>query len=123
MLRHLPLIDVHPHAELAAQAMEEAAAQGRFWELHDKLFDHQDELEFEDLLGYAGKIGIDVEEMARALQDGRHAERVQQDEISAEASGARGTPTFFVGGRRHVGPYDAKTLVAELEADARTGVG
>lgn len=116
VLRHLPLIDVHPHAELAAQAMEEAAAQGRFWELHDKLFDHQDELEFEDLLGYAGKIGIDVEEMARALQDGRHAERVQEDVISAEASGARGTPTFFVGGRRHVGPYDAKTLAAELEA-------
>jgi Na+/H+ antiporter NhaA len=116
VFRHLPLIDVHPHAELAAQAMEEAAVQGRFWELHDKLFDHQDELEFEDLLGYASKIGIDVEEMARALQDGRHAERVQQDVISAEASGARGTPTFFVGGRRHVGPYDAKTLAAELEA-------
>jgi len=65
-IRHLPLVDVHPHAELAAQAMEEAAAQGRFWEMHDKLFDHQDELEFEDLLGYAGRIGIDVEELARA---------------------------------------------------------
>ncbi|MDW5596437.1 Na+/H+ antiporter NhaA [Conexibacter stalactiti] len=116
VIRHLPLVDVHPHAELAAQAMEEAAVQGRFWELHDKLFDHQDELEFEDLLGYAGKIGIDVEEMARALQDGRHSERVQEDVVSAEASGARGTPTFFVGGRRHVGPYDAETLAAELEA-------
>lgn len=115
VLRHLPLIDVHPHAELAAQAMEEAAVQGRFWELHDKLFDHQDELEFEDLLGYAGRIGIDVEELARALQDGRHAERVREDVASAEASGARGTPTFFIGGRRHVGPYDAESLARELE--------
>jgi Na+/H+ antiporter NhaA len=113
-IRHLPLVDVHPHAELAAQAMEEAAAQGRFWELHDKLFDHQDELEFEDLLGYAGRIGIDVEEMARALQDGRHAETVRADVVSAEASGARSTPTFFVNGRRHVGPYDAETLAREL---------
>ncbi|ADB49941.1 Na+/H+ antiporter NhaA [Conexibacter woesei] len=119
VLRHLPLIDVHPHAELAAQAMEEAAVQGRFWELHDKLFDHQDELEFEDLLGYAGKIGIDVEELARALQDGRHLARVRKDVASAEASGARGTPTFFVGGQRHVGPYDAETLARELEESRR----
>jgi len=116
VLRHLPLVDVHPHAELAAQAMEEAAAQGKFWELHDLLFDRQNELEFEDLLGYASKVGIDVEEMARALDDGRHAARVREDVISAELSGARGTPTFFIGDRRHVGPYDAESLAAELEA-------
>jgi Na+/H+ antiporter NhaA len=123
VLRHLPLVDVHPHAELAAQAMEEAGAQGRFWEMHDKLFDHQDELEFEDLLGYAGKLGIDVEELARALEDGRHAARVREDVMSAEASGARGTPTFFVNGRRHVGAYDAESLAAELleTAPARPG--
>ncbi len=126
VIRHLPLVDVHPHAELAAQAMEEAGAQGGFWEAHDKLFDHQDELEFEDLLGYSSRIGIDVEEMARALQDGRHLRRVQEDVISAEASGARGTPTFFVNGGRHVGSYDAETLAAELEGDpagARGGRG
>ena len=116
VLRHLPLIDVHPHAELAAQAMEEAAAQGRFWELHDVIFGRQDQLEFEDLLGYAGTVGLDVEAMARALEDGRHAARVQADVVSAELSGARGTPTFFVAGRRHVGAYDAATLAAELEA-------
>nr|WP_246345095.1 Na+/H+ antiporter NhaA [Conexibacter arvalis] len=114
VVRHLPLVDVHPHAELAAQAMEEAGEQGRFWEMHDKLFDHQDELEFEDLLGYAGRLEIDVEELARALQDGRHAARVRTDVASAEASGVRGTPTFFVNGRRHVGPYDAETLAREL---------
>ncbi|MDO8188173.1 Na+/H+ antiporter NhaA [Conexibacter sp. JD483] len=122
VIRHLPLVDVHPHAELAAQAMEEAGDQGRFWELHDKLFDHQDELEFEDLLGYAGKLGIDVEEMARALQDGRHLRRVQEDVMSAEASGARGTPTFFVNGRRHVGSYDAESLASELLATRAAAV-
>ena len=121
VLRHLPLVDVHPHAELAAQAMEEAAAQGKFWELHDLLFDRQNELEFEDLLGYAGKVGIDVEEMARALDDERHAARVREDVVSAELSGARGTPTFFIGGRRHVGAYDADSLAAELEA-SRSGL-
>ncbi len=121
VIRHLPLVDVHPHAELAAEAMEEAAAQGKFWELHDKLFDHQDELEFEDLLGYAGKIGIDVEEMARALEDGRHAERVAAHVRSAELSGAHGTPTFYVGGTRHVGAYDAQSLAEELEASREEG--
>ncbi|HEY4281252.1 MAG TPA: Na+/H+ antiporter NhaA [Conexibacter sp.] len=115
-IRQLPLVDVHPHAEMAAQAMEEAAVQGKFWELHDVLFRHQDELELEDLLGYAGEIGLDVEEMALALSDGRHAERIRKDVVSAELSGARGTPTFFVNGRRHIGQYDATTLGAELEA-------
>jgi protein-disulfide isomerase len=114
VFRHLPLTDVHEHAELAAQAAEAAAAQGRFWEMHDLLFLHQDELEIEDLLGYAGAIGLDVEEFARELQEDRHAERVREDVASAEASGARGTPTFFVGTRRHVGPYDSETLAREL---------
>jgi Na+/H+ antiporter NhaA len=116
VFRHLPLVDIHPHAEQAAQAAEEAAAQGRFWEFHDMLFDHQDELEVDDLLGYAGELGLDVEAMARALEDDRHARRVQSDAMSAEASGARGTPTFFVGEQRHVGPYDAETLAGELAA-------
>lgn len=116
VVRHLPLVDVHPHAELAAEAMEEAGTEGRFWEMHDKLFDHQDELELEDLLGYAGMIGMDVEEVARALADGRHSDHVAADVRSAELSGARGTPTFYVGEVRHIGPYDAETLAAELEA-------
>lgn len=114
--RHLPLPDVHPHAELAAEAAEAAGEQGRFWEMHALLFANQDELELQDLLGYAGRLGLDVEAFARALEAGRHGERVHEDMASAEASGARGTPTFFVGGRRHVGPYDAATLAAALEA-------
>jgi Na+/H+ antiporter NhaA len=114
VFRHLPLTDVHDHAELAALAAEAAGAQGRFWEMHDLLFAHQDELELEDLLGYADELGLDVERFARDLSDARHATHVHEDVAGAEASGARGTPTFFVGERRHVGPYDAETLAGEL---------
>ena len=116
VFRHLPLPDVHPHAELAAAAAEAAGAQGRFWPMHDLLFAHQDQLEVEDLAGYAGKLGLDVEEFLRDVDEQRHAARVREDVADAEASGARGTPTFFVGDTRHVGPYDARTLIAELEA-------
>lgn len=119
VFRHLPLPDVHPHAELAAAAAEAAGAQGRFWEMHDVLFAHYDELELEDLAGYAGKLGLDVEELLRAVDEQRHADRVRQDVADAEASGARGTPTFFVGTERHEGPYDAATLIARLEASRR----
>ena len=115
VFRHLPLADVHPQAELAARAAIAAAAQGRFWDMHDLLFAHQDQLEFEDLAGYAADLGLNVEEFLRALDDESTAARIRADVASAEASGARGTPTFFVNGRRHVGPHDARTLAAALE--------
>lgn len=121
VFRHLPLPDVHPHAELAAAAAEAAGAQGRFWEMHDLLFRHQDQLELEDLAGYAAELGLEVERFLRELEEGAHAERVRRDVAGAEASGARGTPTFFVGHLRHQGPHDAETLIARLEAD-RTNV-
>ena len=116
VFRHLPLPDVHPYAELAAAAAEAADAQGRFWDMHDLLFAHQDQLELEDLAGYAGRLGLDVEEFLRDIDEQRHASRIREDVADAEASGARGTPTFFVGNRRHQGPHDARTLIAELEA-------
>jgi Na+/H+ antiporter NhaA len=115
VFRHLPLTDVHPHAELAAEAAEAAAAQGRFWEMHDILFQHQDELEFEDLVGYAAKLGLDVERFTRDLGEGSFTERVLTDAASAEESGARGTPTFFIGVVRHTGPNDAQTLQRVLQ--------
>jgi Na+/H+ antiporter NhaA len=114
VFRHLPLAEVHPHAELAARAAEAAGAQGLFWEMHDVLFQHQDELELEDLLGYAAQLGLDVEAFVRDLEDERHAAHVRADVAGADASGATGTPTFFIGDRRHVGPYDAETLAREL---------
>lgn len=113
--RHLPL-PVHPHAELAALAAEAAARQGRFWEMHTVLFGHQDELELEDLVGYAAEVGLDVEQFMRDLDDDDVARHVEHDVASAEESGVRGTPTFFVGDTRHIGPYDARSLIAALES-------
>ncbi|WP_203604355.1 Na+/H+ antiporter NhaA [Streptomyces coelicoflavus] len=125
VFRHLPLTDVHPHAELAARAAVAAEAQGRFWEMHDLLYQHQDELEYEDTAGYAADLGLDVERFLRDLAAEETAVRVREDAASAEASGVRGAPTFFVGDRRHTGPYDAQSLARELEAltDAPSGAG
>ncbi len=123
VFRHLPLSDVHPHAEFAARAAVAAQRQDRFWEMHDILFAHQDQLEFEDVVGYASELGLDVETFLRDLEADETAAVVRADLASAEASGARGTPTFFVGGRRHVGPHDTETLATALEASRnRSGV-
>lgn len=116
VFRHLPLPDVHPDAELAARAAVAADGQGHFWQMHDLLFAHQDRLEFEDIAGYAARLGLDVEQFLREVDEEQTAARVRADVASAEASGARGTPTFFIGSRRHTGPYDAESLARELEA-------
>jgi Na+/H+ antiporter NhaA len=108
--RHLPLSDVHPAALLAAEASEAAAAQGRFWEMHDLLLDHQDELTFKDLVRYAGELGLDVDRFRDELQRHVHEARVAQDIESADLSGATGTPTFFINGQRHYGAYDLDSL-------------
>ena len=118
VFRHVPLNDVHPHAQLAAEAAEAAGAQGRFWEMHDRLFDHQDRLTTTDLLEHAAALGLDVGRFARDLGSGRYARRVEQDLASAEASGVDASHTFFVNGRRHTGPHDADTLAAALLAEA-----
>ncbi|WP_069812580.1 Na+/H+ antiporter NhaA [Streptomyces sp. TP-A0874] len=114
--RHLPLPDVHPNAELAARAAIAADTQGRFWQMHDLLFTHQHELEIDDIVGYAAQAGLDVEIFLRDLESEETAARIRADVASAEASGASGAPTFFIGDRRHTGPSDAATLARELEA-------
>jgi len=114
--RHLPLTDVHPHAQLAAEATEAAGAQGAFWEMHDLLFEHQDALRPLDLHGYAQQLGLDVERFARDLHEHRMAARVAEDVDSADLSGVSGTPTFFINGVRHYGAYDIDTLTAAVRA-------
>ncbi|MFK5635413.1 MULTISPECIES: Na+/H+ antiporter NhaA [unclassified Ornithinimicrobium] len=121
VFRHLPLADVHPSAELAARAALAADRQDSFWEMHDLLFQHQDALAEEELVGYAQDLGLDVDEFMRDLDDPDVHQRVRDDVASAEASGARGTPTFFVAERRHTGPWDTETLVGVLEAARQAG--
>ncbi|SDF97472.1 Na+/H+ antiporter NhaA [Blastococcus aurantiacus] len=114
VFRHLPLVDVHPHAELAAEATEAAGAQGAFWAMHDRLFSHQGELDVPDLLNHAAALGLDLERFTRELGRETHAARVRDDVASAEASGVGGTPTFFVNGIRHDGPTTTDALAAAL---------
>ena len=115
--RHLPIPERHPLAPLAAEASETAAAQGRFWEYHDALFAAQPKLSEETVLAVGRDLGLDAERMAAELEAGAWRERVARDRASAEASGATGTPTFFVNGARHHGAYDASSLVEELRGD------
>ncbi|MFL5824618.1 MAG: Na+/H+ antiporter NhaA [Solirubrobacteraceae bacterium] len=114
--RHLPLNDVHPHADLAAEAAEAAAAQGRFWDMHDLLLAHQDALRVKDLLGYADELGLDREQFREFLRKRKGAARVAEDVDSADTSQVSGTPTFFINGRRHYGVYDLETLSKEVKA-------
>jgi Na+/H+ antiporter NhaA len=114
--RHLPLTDVHPHAELAAEAAEAAGAQGAFWPMHDLLLDHQGELTARDLVGYAQQIGLDTERFRRDLRNHTGAAHVAEDVDSADLSGVSGTPTFFVNGRRHQGAFDIDSLSAAVRS-------
>ena len=123
VFRHLPLPEVHPHGEFAAEATEAAGAQGAFWAMHDRLFAHQDQLEAGDLLDHAAALGLDLGRFARDLGDGAFSQRVQADVMSAEASGVTGTPTFFVNGVRHDGPADTDALAAALLASDPRGPG
>jgi len=115
VFRHLPLADVHPNAQMAAEASEAAAAQGRFWEMHDALFDHQDALAPAALRRYAQDLGLDVERFWDEVTGRTHAARVAEDVGSADASGVAGTPTFFINGRRHQGAYDVEALTAAVK--------
>lgn len=114
--RHLPIPERHPLAPLAAEASEAAAAQGRFWEYHDALFAAQPKLSRETMLAVGRDLGLDAERMATEIDAGAHRDRVARDVASAAASGATGTPTFFVNGERFYGAYDASSLVEALEA-------
>jgi Na+/H+ antiporter NhaA len=114
--RHLPLNDVHPNAQMAAEAAEAAGAQGAFWPMHDRLLAAQDELTARDLKRHAEELDLDVERFWEELRRREHAERVADDVASADASGVAGTPSFFVDGRRHQGAYDVETLSAAVRA-------
>ncbi len=114
VFRHLPLSDVHPWAQLAAEAAEAAGVQGAFWEMYDILLAHQGELTPGSLRRYALDLGLDDERLAEELRRRTHAARVGEDVASADASGVSGTPSFFVNGRRHTGVYDVATLSAAV---------
>lgn len=121
VFRHYPLDDYHPHARYASEASEAAAAQGKFWEMHDTLFSHSDALEQDDIDVYAAELGLDMDRFEEDLRTRDYVTRVEDDELDAQTSELPGTPTFYLGAgddipRRHIGEHDSATLIRELEA-------
>jgi Na+/H+ antiporter NhaA len=124
VFRHLPLTDVHPHAQLAAEAAEAADQQGRFWEMHDMLMDHQGALTFRDVIGYADSIGLDTDKFSADMRKHAGAYRIAEDIDSADLATVSGTPTFFINGNRYYGAFDLATLKEAVHtAKARAVLG
>ena len=116
--RYFPLTEMHPHAMHAAEAAEAAGAQGKFWEMHGMLFEHQDALEDADLVRYAKALHVDGKRLTGELVSEAHVERIRADIRSGIRSGVNGTPTFFINGVRYDGSWEASDLLAALEAAA-----
>jgi protein-disulfide isomerase len=118
--RNFPLTQIHPHALHAALAAEAAAAQGKFWEMHDYLFHHQHMLEDADLAQFAEVVGLDRQQYARDMAEQRGLARIEEDVESGERSGVQGTPTFFINGVLYRGSWEQDALLAALQATIRT---
>src|SRR5438067_210371 len=121
VFRNFPLKEAHPHAQHAAEAAEAAAGQGKFWEMHDTLYEHQEALPDRQLEEYAAAVGLDVEQFDRDMEGQVYRERVRADFMSGVRSGVNGTPSFFINGRRHDDSYDLETLLAAIETAAPDG--
>jgi protein-disulfide isomerase len=118
VFRHFPLTQIHPHAESAAEASEAANAQGKFWEMHDVLFENQPRLDPPHLAIFAEELGLDLKRFGRELEDGIHRERVRGDFLSGVRSGVNGTPAFFINDVRYDGSWDPGPLTEALESAA-----
>jgi protein-disulfide isomerase len=112
VFRNFPLATAHPHAERAAEA---AGAKGQFWVMHDVLFENQDALDDESLVQYATALGLNESKLARELAEHAYARRVREDFMGGVHSGVNGTPTFFINGVRHDGPFDLQTLFGAIK--------
>jgi len=113
--RHFPIRSIHTHSQLASEAAEAAGTQGKFWEMHDALYDHQEALERDDILAYARQIGLDMAQFERELEERVHAEKIQAEFRNGILSGVNGTPTFFINGVRYDGPWDLESLIDAIE--------
>ena len=120
VFRNFPLTEIHPHALHAALAAEAAAAQGKFWQMHDYLFHHQHTLEDSDLAHFAEAVGLDMQQYARAMAEQRSLAHIEEDVKGGERSGVQGTPTFFINGVLYRGSWEHDDLLAALQAAIRT---
>jgi protein-disulfide isomerase len=116
VFRNFPLAEIHAHAESAAEAAEFAGANGRFWEMHDGIYENQQRLSTKLLLELASEIGLSVDDLREALASHEFAPKVKRDFLGGVRSGVNGTPTFFINGVRHDGAYDFETLTSAIDA-------
>jgi len=116
VFRNFPLTQIHPNAEAAAEAAEFAAAHEKFWQMHDAIYEHQQELGVPLLLQLAKSLGLSSKDLEKALETGQFADKVKQDFMGGVRSGVNGTPTFFINGKRHDGAFDFDSLVESIEA-------
>jgi protein-disulfide isomerase len=115
LYRHFPMTTVHPHAESVAEVAEAAGAQGKFWPMHDLLFENQERLAMPYLVAYAKSLGLDGEQFSRDAAARAYATKIREDFMSGMRSGVNGTPTFFINGVRYDGAWDARTLWAAIQ--------
>ena len=118
VFRNFPLANAHPHAEFAAETAEAAAGQGKFWEMHDVLYENQQALEAENLIEYGSALGLDMRRFTKEMNEHLYAPRVREDFRSGVRSGVNGTPTFFINGVRHNGSYDLRSMLTALKEAA-----
>jgi protein-disulfide isomerase len=119
VFRNFPLVNAHPHAQHAAEAAEAAGVQGKFWEMHDLLFENQNALEDEDLAQYATALGLDARRLIGEVVEGTHTGRVREDFRSGARGGVNGTPTFFINGVRYDGEPSVNALLTALRPNTR----
>ncbi|MDP9268498.1 MAG: DsbA family protein [Acidobacteriota bacterium] len=116
VFRNFPLANAHPHAQLAAEAAEAAGAQGKFWEMHDWLFENQDDLSSENIVAGAEELGLDMKRFVNDSESRKFQEKVKRDFAGGVRSGVNGTPTFFINGVRHDADFEYETLTAAIQA-------
>jgi protein-disulfide isomerase len=119
VFRNFPLTEIHPHALHAALAAEAAAAQGKFWQMHDSIFHHQHTLEDANLEQFAEAVGLELQQYTRAMAEHRALARIEEDVAGGERSGVQGTPTFFINGVLYRGSWEYDALLAALQAASR----
>jgi protein-disulfide isomerase len=115
VFRNFPLTQAHPYAMVAAEAAEAAGLQGKFWEMHDFIYEHQEELEPDALSAWAEQIALDLEQFGTAIRQGEITKRIKEDRMSGIRSGVNGTPCFFINGVRYDGAADYDSLLEALQ--------
>jgi protein-disulfide isomerase len=121
VFRNFPLTQVHPHAQKAAEAAEEASAQNKFWDMHDSLYEHQQALEDKDLEKYAGIIGLNLDRFNDNIKNHVHVSRIREDFLSGIQSGVNGTPSFYINEIRYDGSWDLDSLIQILTSIINNG--